>query len=498
MGREVLDIHALQEEMHTQHRNYMANLTRDLVSVAMQMKNYTDNSLEDVNARTTALSSTQEEDSQTALVLIAEKVAQMKAKIAALHAIVDAQSDTTQAFAEGVKAAMTSGDAALEQALAGVSGGLDVLDKREMGHWVNGTQRLDAHIVRQDVEHKAIIAKTDTDVSTLRGEAHTALDTERAEIHEMLRAAMEEVRNRITWLRGNLTARAANLNQQVDVMIADQDRNNAEQAAAIAALRKDYEGNKTLAFQRLDNDDARLAQLFKNLDMASQTLRAQSAANKASLLGQIDSNATRLKAEAEAARAWMQTTIDGENASYVATQLDLDEWKARMAAQRNGDFSQLNAQIDELISKEDTLLSARIARDWTAFHVRLDAAEKEGHTAVDEVNVTARQRYEVLVALEAQFEREQAENNRLQELEIGELTANLSETKGGVDTEMVALDAKLDDNKQALAVLQNELAKVRTDDHKDVAARVAQGLATAHMFKSPSYCEFHIVNILGR
>jgi len=235
MGREVLDIHALQEEMHTQHRNYMANLTRDLVSVAMQMKNYTDNSLEDVNARTTALSSTQEEDSQTALVLIAEKVAQMKAKIAALHAIVDAQSDTTQAFAEGVKAAMTSGDAALEQALAGVSGGLDVLDKREMGHWVNGTQRLDAHIVRQDVEHKAIIAKTDTDVSTLRGEAHTALDTERAEIHEMLRAAMEEVRNRITWLRGNLTARAANLNQQVDVMIADQDRNNAEQAAAIAA-----------------------------------------------------------------------------------------------------------------------------------------------------------------------------------------------------------------------------------------------------------------------
>jgi len=194
----------------------------------------------------------------------------------------------------------------------------------------------------------------------------------------------------------------------------------------------------------------------------------------------------------------MQTTIDGENASYVATQLDLDEWKARMAAQRNGDFSQLNAQIDELISKEDALLAARIARDWTAFHVRLDAAEKEGHTAVDEVNVTARQRYEVLVALEAQFEREQAENNRLQELEIGELTANLSETKGGVDTEMVALDAKLDDNKQALAVLQNELAKVRTDDHKDVAARVAQGLATAHMFKSPSYCEFHIVNILGR
>ena len=62
----------------------------------------------------------------------------------------------------------------------------------------------------------------------------------------------------------------------------------------------------------------------------------------------------------------------------------------------------------------------------------------------------------------------------------------------------MALDAKLDDNKQALAVLQNELAKVRTDDHKDVAARVAQGLATAHMFKSPSYCEFHIVNIQGR
>jgi rubrerythrin len=104
----------------------------------------------------------------------------------------------------------------------------------------------------------------------------------------------------------------------------------------------------------------------------------------------------------------------------------------------------------------------------------------------------------MLVALEAQFEREQAENNRLQELAIEGLTANLSETKGGVDTEMAALDAMLEDNKQALAVLQNELAKVRTDDHKDVVARVAQELATAHMLKSSLYRELHVVNILGR
>lgn len=405
MGREVLDIHALQDEMHTQHRNYMANLTRDLVGVAQEMKNYTDYNLEVVNARTTDLSKTQEEDSQQALVLIAEKVAEMKAKIAALHAIVDTQSNTTQAFADGVKAAMLSGDTALEQALAGVGNKLDELDTREMNHFGNGTQRLDNHIAKQDAEHRAIIAKTDTDVATLDGEAHRALDTEREEIHALLHAAMEEVRNRITWLRGNLTARAADLNQQVDSMITDQTQNNQEQAAAIDALRTDYEGNKTVAFNRLDNDDARLAQLFENLDLAQKTLRAQSAANKVFLLEQIDSNATRLEAEANAARDWMKMTIDSENVSYAATQLDLDDWKAAMAAQRDADFSQLNAQIDAVISKEDAFLAARVERDWAAFNARLDAAVASSHAALDEVNGTARARHERLVALEAEFER---------------------------------------------------------------------------------------------
>ena len=107
-------------------------------------------------------------------------------------------------------------------------------------------------------------------------DAHTALDTERSQIHELVRMAMTQVQQRIAALRGNLTARAANLNRQVDVMIADQTKNNAEQAAAIAALRTDYEGNKTLDFSRLDTDDKRLEQLFAALDLAQKTLRAQS------------------------------------------------------------------------------------------------------------------------------------------------------------------------------------------------------------------------------
>jgi hypothetical protein len=297
MGREVMDIHALQDEMHTQHRNYMSNLTRDLVAVAQEMKNFTDYNLEVVNARTTELSKQQEDDSQAALVLIAEKVAQMKAKIAAMHAIVDSQSNTTQAFADGVKAAMLAGDTALTQALAGVDGKLDALDRREMGHFDNGTSRLDAHISRQDAEHKAILAKTDDEVAKLRSDAHGALDAERAEINQMLQTAMDEVRAKIAHLRGSLTARAADLNKQVDDMIADQTRNNQEQADAIAALRSEYEGNKTVAFDRLDADDARLATLFQNLDLAQQALRAQSAANKVFLLEQTDRNATRLEAE---------------------------------------------------------------------------------------------------------------------------------------------------------------------------------------------------------
>ena len=276
MGREVVDIHVLQEEMHTQHRNYMANLTRDLVGVARDLRNYTDYHLDEVNARTTELSKKQEEDSQQALVLIAEKVAEMKAKIAALHEIVERQSNTTQAFAEGVKAAMISGDDALTQALAGLDTNLDDLDKREMGDFRSGTERLNKHMAQQDAEHKAIIAKTNAEVGKLDVDAHTALDTERSQIHELVRMAMAQVQQRIAALRGNLTARAANLNRQVDVMIADQTKNNAEQAAAIAALRTDYEGNKTLDFSRLDTDDKRLEQLFAALDLAQKTLRAQS------------------------------------------------------------------------------------------------------------------------------------------------------------------------------------------------------------------------------
>jgi len=477
MGREVLDIHALQDEMHTQHRSYMTNLTRDLVGVAQEMKNYTDYNLEVVNARTTGLSKTQEEDSQKALVLIAEKVAEMKAKIAALHAIVETQSNTTQAFVDGVKAAMVSGDTALEQALAGVGDKLDELDTREMNHFGNGTLRLDNHIARQNTEHRTILAKTASEVATLDDEAHRALDAEREEIHSLLHAAMHEVGTRITWLRGNLTARAADLNQQVDSMIADQTQNNQEQAAAIAALRTDYEGNKTVAFNRLDNDDARLAQLFANLDLAQTTLRSQSAANKVFLLEQIDSNATRLEAEANAARDWMKMTIDSENVSYVATQLDLDEWKAAMAVQRDSDFSQLNAQIDAVISKEDAFLAVRVERDWTAFNARLDAAVKSSNAALDEANSTASARHTVLVVLEAEFERLQAENNEMQELSIAGLTTNLSETRSAVGDELEMLKARQTANKERLAALQIELEKIRTEDHTDIDTRVSAQLA---------------------
>jgi hypothetical protein len=473
MGREVMDIHALQDEMHTQHRNYMSNLTRDLVGVAQDMKNYTDYNLEVVNSRTTELSKTQEEDSQKALVLIAEKVAEMKAKIAALHQIVDAQSNTTQAFAEGVKSAMLSGDTALTQALTNVDGFLDDLDNREMTHFGNGTQRLAAHMARQDAEHKAILAKTDTEVTTLDGEAHTALDNERKTINEMLAAAMEEVQNRITWLRGNLTARAADLNQQVDGMIADQTKNNQEQAAAIAALRTDYEGNKTVAFNRLDNDDARLAQLFENLDLAQKTLRAQSAANKVFLLDQIDTNATRLEAEANEARDWMKMTIDGENTSYAATQLDLDEWKANMKTQRDADFEQLNTQIDQLVAKEDAFLAARVESDWTAFNARLDGAVTASHAAIDEVNNTARARHAALDNEEAEFETLQKESNEMQEIAIAGLTGNLSQTKGAVDAELDSLKARQTDNEATLAALDKELEQIRNDDHKDIELRIA-------------------------
>ena len=47
------------------------------------------------------------------------------------------------------------------------------------------------------------------------------------------------------------------------------------------------------------------------------------------LLQQIDSNAARLEAEANAERTAMKSKIEGQNVSYTATQVDLDQWKAK-------------------------------------------------------------------------------------------------------------------------------------------------------------------------
>ena len=47
------------------------------------------------------------------------------------------------------------------------------------------------------------------------------------------------------------------------------------------------------------------------------------------LLQQIDSNAARLEAEANAERAAMKNKMEGQNVSYEATQVDLGQWKAK-------------------------------------------------------------------------------------------------------------------------------------------------------------------------
>ena len=87
----------------------------------------------------------------------------------------------------------------------------------------------------------------------------------------------------------------------------------------------------------------------------------------------------------------------------------------RMAAQRDADFSELNAQIDDVLSKEDAYLAARVEGDWTAFNARLAAASAASHAALDKVNSSWNVRHAQLVADEAEFETEQEENNKMQQ-----------------------------------------------------------------------------------
>ena len=72
-----------------------------------------------------------------------------------------------------------------------------------------------------------------------------------------------------------------------------------------------------------------------------------------------------------------------------------------MAAQRDADFSELNAQIDDMLSKEDAYLAARVESDWAAFNVRLAAASAASHAALDKVNSSWNVRHAQLVADEA-------------------------------------------------------------------------------------------------
>ena len=477
MGREVMDVHALQEEMHAQHRSYMANLTRDLVFLAQDMKNYTDYNLEEVNGKTTSLSKVQEQDSQQALVQIAENVASTKAKIASLHAVIDAQSNTTQAFAAGVEAAMMSGDAALTQALDGVGSDLDAVDARERAHYGNASARLHAQVVRQDEEHQAVLAKTEQDVGALRVAAHGALDTERTAINDMLSAAMGEVRDKLAWLRGNLTARTDALNGQVDAMIAAQDANNSAQAAALAALRRDYEGNKSLAFARLDEDTTRLGQLSRTLVTVQQTLRAQSTADKALLVGTVDKRAAKLEEEATEAREAMATTVRRQNVTYHKLQEDLDAWRARMATQRRADVAQLNTQIDTMVANEAARLKTRVARDWGAWHARLEKEDAENSADTDKVKKAAADKHAAIVAEEQEFERLQTAVNAAHELELATLGRNLTTTAEVVGAKLAALRARHEDNKATLASVKAELSQIRMEDHKEVASRVAAKLA---------------------
>lgn len=477
MSREITDIHSLQEEMHKSHTAAFKRLALQLVDTATELKNYTDNGLGDVNARVTTLSAKQEEDSQRILVTLAQRVAEVHAKIESLHAESLQKINATQAYAEGVEAAMKSGDAQLLAQIQGLNGDLDALDEREGTHFGNLSAGLARAAAVQQHDRAELMRKIDGDVGALRENASQALADEKAEIRAKLGARLGDMRASIEALRQNITARAGALGEELTRVQTAQEANNAEQEGQIGTLRADFEAAKRTAFARMDAADARIEQAFGDLASAEARLRREANADKAMLLASLEGNATALREARERLEGWAMSAVADLNASVMETRQNLTATRARLEAQRVADMRALTDKIISDVSETNRSLHVRLDSDWTGLDARITDGLRSANARISAVNLSAWSNHHTLVQKVEGMEREAAAVDARQDAVLAELQRDSALEKMLVQARAAALEGNVTAAKERLARLSADVHRVQSEDRADIQNKVTTGIS---------------------
>eukprot|EP00286_Rhodomonas_abbreviata_P000936 CAMPEP_0181288560 /NCGR_PEP_ID=MMETSP1101-20121128/399_1 /TAXON_ID=46948 /ORGANISM="Rhodomonas abbreviata, Strain Caron Lab Isolate" /LENGTH=2254 /DNA_ID=CAMNT_0023392693 /DNA_START=96 /DNA_END=6861 /DNA_ORIENTATION=+ len=467
MAREVTDIHTLQEEMHKQHTAAFQRLAAELVQTAADLKNYTDNGLGDVNERVTALSQKQEDDSQRILVTLAERVADLHAQIRSLHAESMSRINATEAYAQGVEAAMHEGDERLMNSIQGLDTDLGALDTREASHFENATAAMAAAVAMQQRDRAQLEGKIEGDVSALRENASTALVQEKAEIRAHLSAGLGDVSAGIEALRQNISARARALAEELEGMQRGQHANNEEQAQQIAALRSDFEASKAEAFRRMDAADARLSAAFTALTAAS---------DKAMLLFQLQSNVSTLAAKREALEGWALSSVASLNASVAAIAHNLSAARAHWESQRAEDLRTLTEKITNDVGAMNSTLHEKLQRDWSGLDARIRGGLKTASDYIGAVNASAEAKHHAVVERVVKLETEVNGVDARQDAMLQGMARDAALERALVEARAAALEGNMTAAKARLAALTSEVARVQEEDRADIHGKVETGV----------------------
>jgi hypothetical protein len=356
MAREVTDIHTLQEEMHQTHEAAFKHLSDELVQTAISLKNYTDMQLGLVNGKVTALSAKQEADSQAALVQIAERVSEIKARLAQLHNETMTHLSQTENTTIGVQTEMRASDAATDAAVKRLEAAISSLDTREASHFANASASLEAQVALQEQQRSALESQINHDVGELRSNITTQLDAEETAIQALLASEMDGASMDTAAVRAKAEAAISGIRSRISAMIASQDANNAEQERALALLRADLDSQREAALAGLDAADARVSRAFSDLGAAEAALRRQATGDKSFLLARVDGNVSALDTQSVQLREWARQGAEEIQSASFATQTAVDSARTGLKAKRDDDVLRIQGSIQAPLRQYPFLL----------------------------------------------------------------------------------------------------------------------------------------------
>lgn len=452
IAREIMDIHALQMEMHKSHRFALGNLTSQLVEVTRAVKNYTDQNLGLVNSEVTKLSAKQEEDSQEALVLLAQKVAHLKEKMKELHDQHSARYDTVMSYSKGVQAAMRNGDSELDAALLKVKTSLAEIDRKESEDYNNTLATTEALNKKIREDHEAVLKKTLDDSSHLHNDLLNTLDEERRSVNALFAAKKSQIEQALSNANRNITTEGEQGNSALSHMISEQMQNNEYRASFTQSLRKKFEITKSKTFHDLDHDFGRIDQLFSSLAETETRMKQQAKDDRAFILSVMKANRSSFESKNQMFLQWLQQSYEGLNSTIDNVRSKLSAMKdARQAAESN-DVSTLSNMILRLIQNVNESLTRRADSYVSDLRGSIQSEASQQEQRLREVNdsliaddVTFNNKFRDFVSQELKVNSEQEDAIEGLEQSSSALFADADQGYRGIDENISSTSSKLSD-----------------------------------------------------